>query len=309
MRYYQICGLNVESDFTLQGAYEIEKPSKVHVTIGQEEIEEKYTEIMPVEYEHEIGHGFINHQEKWSCARFRGIAVFVIREGNRIGYHLYEGYEAKHVSDLMIEYCLSVLAYQRNMLMIHGSGICYKGKTLIISGVSGAGKSSLAEEFLERGYQMMSDDVVPIDVEQEDLYGYPAFPLRKLCADAVERKGLDKSTLIPIQDDGREKYGMYLQDEYYTEKAPLGAMVILEKGNVEKPVITEILGADKLKYLTEYFIRKEIYKQISYPKESFMKAIKVANKLPMYKVIRPENQITVKEQADMLEKILENPDK
>lgn len=302
MKYYQIYGLNVESDFELLEAHEIDQPSEIQVTIVQGDIEEKYTEPMAIEYEMEIGYGFVHHEETWTCARFRGLATFMIRNGAQINYHLYEGYNRIHVNELIMDYCLGILLYQRNMLMIHGSGIYYKGKALIISGESGAGKSSLSDEMLERGYQLMADDIVAVDQKSENIYAYPAFPMRKLCVDAVMRKGLDKSTLIPIPDLEREKYGLILEHEYYAQEVLLGAMVIIRKGNVESPVLEEVVGADKLKYLTANFIRKELFNKVSYVKVTLMKALKVANSIPIYILTRPEDKLTVKEQADLVEK-------
>lgn len=304
MKYYQIYGLNVKSDIELFGAYEIDEPLEIQVTISQGEIEKQYIEHMAIEYTMDLGQGFTHHEEMWTCARFRGIAVFVISNGDQIKIHLYEGYDKIRVNELIMNYCMGILLYQRNMLMIHGSGIYFKGKALIISGESGAGKSSLADEMLERGYQLMADDIVATDLKSENTYAYPAFPMRKLCVDAVMRKGLNKSKLIPIPDPEREKYGIILNEEFHSQEAILGAMVIIRKGNVENPVLEEAVGADKLKYLTTNFIRKELFNKVSYLNVSLMKAVKVANSIPIYILTRPEDKLTVKEQADLIEKTI-----
>lgn len=304
MKYYQIYGLNIESDFILQGVYEITKPEEIDVTICREIVEEKYIKTMPLEDEMALGHGFVRHEKKWTCARFKEIAVFIIVNGNKIGYHLYKGYDPIRVNEILLNYCMSVVAYQRNMIMIHGSGINYNGETLIISGESGAGKSSLADEMLERGYKLMADDVVAIDQDEGNIYAYPAYPMRKLCVDVLERKGIDKNNLIPIKDDEREKYGIILKDEYYPDKAVLGAMVIIRKGSVKNVIVEEVTGGDKLKYLTSNFIRKEIFNKVCDIKESIVKAIKMANNMHIYILTRPDNQITVQQQADIIETVL-----
>lgn len=304
MKYYQIYGLKVKSDFALSGAYEITEPSETQVTIVQGNIEKEYTEPMAIEYGMEFGHGVAHFEEKWTCLRVRGIAAFMIRDGVQINYHLYEGYSRIHVNELLMNYCFIILLYQRNMLLLHGSCIDYKGKALIISGDSGAGKSSLADEMLGRGYQLMADDIVAVDQQSENIYAYPAFPMRKLCVDAVVRKGLDKNTLIPIPDPEREKYGILLKNEYHAQEALLGAMVIIRKGNVESPILEEVVGADKLKYLTANFVRKELMNKVSKMNVLLMKAIKAANSMPIYILTRPEDKLTVKEQADLIEKTI-----
>lgn len=306
MKYYEMYGLTLESDIDLLGAYEIEKVSEPDVVIRQEKIEDKYITFTPVEYDMEIGAGMVSYNKDWTCARFKGLATFMITNGNHIAYHLYEGYNKVHVNELIIDYSLCVLAYQRERLMIHGSGIYYKGKSLIISGESGAGKSSLADEMLSRGNLMTADDVVALDQEGDSLYVYSSYPKRKLCADVVERKGLDKSKLILVPNDQREKYNIILDKEYYPDKLDIGALVIIQKGDVNEPVIQEITGSDKLKYLTKSYINKEIFERISFTPDLFMKSVKIANLMKIYLLTRPESGDTVKQQADLVEEKLNN---
>lgn len=306
MKYYLMYGLTLESDIDLFGAYEIDRISEPDVTIRQEKIEDKYITVTSTEYDMEIGSGMICYNKDWTCARFRGLATFLITNGNHIAYHLYEGYNKIHVNELIIDYSLCVLAYQRERLMIHGSGICYKGNSLIISGESGAGKSSLADEMLSRGNLFTADDVVALDQEGNDLYVYSAYPKRKLCADVVERKGLDKSKLVLVPNDEREKYNIIIDKEYYPDKLGIGALVIIQKGDVKEPVIKEITGSDKLKYLTRSYINKEIYERTSFSPNLFMKSVKIANLMKIYLLTRPESGDTVKQQADLVEEKLNN---
>lgn len=303
MWYYQIFGLTVASDYELEEAYPIEPTDQVEVTIVQEDMADEYKN--PTEMEIKKGFGHIRHIEKdWTCVRYVKNGTFIMSNGNKIAYYLFEGYDKVYVNQLMLCYCMTVIALQRKRLIIHGSGIYYKGKTLIISGNSGAGKSSLASEIMGRNHLQMADDQVVIDIEDNRAVAYPAFPIRKLCADTVEKLNVPKERLIPMPDLEQEKYGLILKDEYYNQKAELGGMVILQVGEVSEPEIKEITGSEKLKYITGNFFRKEAYEVNGFPPELFMKTVTVANQMPVFVITRPEGKMTVKEQADLVEKVL-----
>lgn len=302
MWYYKIYGLYVESDYPLKSAYLIERPSVVQVQIHHEEMSEEY--LVPTQQELESKYSCITHMEKdWICTRSAGQGTFIVRKGNEIGYFLFEQYDSEYVENNILCYCMPLLALQREMLLLHGSGIFYNGKSLIISGESGAGKSTLANEIISRNFLQMADDSVAIDKEEDGkFYAYATFPLRKLCADMVEKTKIDKSRLIRVIDIEREKYGLLLKDEYYSEKADLGAMVVIKVGEVQKPILKEIIGSEKLKYIIENLYTKGFFEQVKVSSEILMKAVKIADNMSVYSLIRPKGQMTTKEQADLIEK-------
>lgn len=301
MYYYMIFGFNVASDFALEGAYEIEKPEKVQITIRKELFDDTYMELSDLE-KNDDGVVIIKHfEENWACMRLKKHGVFMIENGDTIKYNLYPWYERGLVSQFFLCVCMTILLIQRKSILLHGSAILYKGKTLVISGESGAGKSSLSSEIMSRGYKQMSDDIVSVGESEKGMVAYPSFPIRKLCADFVEKQGLNKEELIPMPDEDREKYGLILKDEYHNQKELLGAMVIIRARDVEEPILEEIMGADKLKYLTQNFFRQEVYEQVPFKPEDMMRAIKLAGQMPIYVLTRPLHKMTVKEQADLIE--------
>lgn len=305
MYYYLLFGLVVKSDYELIEAYRIPDAISEDIYIHKAEFEdfevtEKEKELMKVAYVR-----FTHFEEKAAIIRHPGQAVFKIRNGEELLYQLYEGYDKNYIDQVILCYCMSVLLLQRGMLLIHGSCIRYKDKALLISGMSGSGKSSLADKLLSRGYQLISDDIIAFGKAKDNsMKIYPSFPLRKLCADVVEAAGMDKSRLIPIPSEEREKYGLLLKEEYYDKASEPGAMVIIQAGNVEQPVLEEITGAMKLKYLTENFFRAEVYEQTGISRVNMMSAIQLANQMPIYVLTRPEGRMTVEEQADLVQNII-----
>lgn len=309
MKSYLIFGLSVLSDMELEGAYEIDEVNieNADVTIMHEVFDDSYMELTEIEKNNDEVGVLRHYEENWACVRYKKYGVFMIEEGKRIKYNLYPWHDKHFVSQIILCVCMTVLLAQRKVTMIHGSGILYKDRTLIISGDSGAGKSSLANEIMKRNYKQMADDIVAISESETGSVAYPAFPIRKLCIDFINQNGLDKNTMIPMidEDRDREKYGMILNEEYHNKPEKLGAMVIIKvKEDLMEPELVEVTGADKLKHLTQNFFRKDVYEQVAFTPQEMMKAIKIANEMHIYILNRPANKMTVETQADLIEKII-----
>lgn len=304
MYYYLIFGLKVVSDIAIEGAYDISEFENADVTVKQETFDKEYMEISDLERTNDKIGVVRHYEENWACVRFKEHGVFMIENGNTIKYQLYPWYDKHFLSQIFLCICMTVLLVQRNMILLHGSAILYKGKTLVISGDSGVGKSSLANEIMGRGYRQMSDDIVAIGQDKETMVIYPSFPVRKLCADFVEQHGMDKGSLIPMNDAEREKYGLILKEEYYGQQAQLGSMVIIRTGDVDEPVLNEITGSDKIKCIIQNLFRTDMYEQISFKPQDMLKAVKIASEMSIYVLIRPENKMTVIEQADLIERTI-----
>ena len=78
---------------------------------------------------------------------------------------------------------MGAILMQRRLLPLHGSAIAINGKAYAIVGDSGAGKSTLASAFLNKGYQLISDDVIAVSLSQENhSYCYSSISTAKAMA-------------------------------------------------------------------------------------------------------------------------------
>ena len=63
---------------------------------------------------------------------------------------------------------MGAILMQRKVFPLHGSAIAINGKAYAFVGDSGAGKSTLASAFLNKGYQLLSDDVIAVSLSQDE---------------------------------------------------------------------------------------------------------------------------------------------
>jgi hypothetical protein len=82
----------------------------------------------------------------------------------------------------------SVLAFVirlRGSIMLHASAVAVEGRAWLFVGESWAGKSSTAAAFSILGYPMMSDDIVRIEIDGDDLTAYPSHPRLNVWPDSA----------------------------------------------------------------------------------------------------------------------------
>ena len=96
----------------------------------------------------------------------------------------------------------TVIAYilqYHGYLVLHGSAVLIDGQAVIFSGQSGAGKSTLASAFVNKGYPLITDDVVVIKRNAQDRYEIIPGPAQlKLWKDALEYFDDDFQNATPV---------------------------------------------------------------------------------------------------------------
>ena len=243
---------------------------------------------------------------------YNEVLICVVEHGERILYEPMPCSDMNNVRAYILGYGLSMLFLQRKKLAVHCSGIRMGDKAIMISGGSGAGKSSLTRQFLSNGYQLMADDVMIAGVEKmirdgqetEKALAYPAFPFTKLCADVVEREHIDTNGLEHITEN-KDKYLIPYDGSFSCEPAELEALCILVVLAPEAEVQTkEIKGVGKLKLLIDnLFIGRSIMFYENNPLAVSL-AAQLASHIRVILIGRPDGKDTTREQYQALMKKL-----
>jgi hypothetical protein len=134
------------------------------------------------------------------------VARYLVESGRSITVD-----SAPDVTQSKIEYFLmmlplAALVYQRGMLAFHAAVVSNEEGTVLLAGKSGSGKSTLLAFLLERGWQMMADDlaIVGLDGEGKPVV-YPVAPGIALWPDSMKQLGI-ASNLLECCDANRREY-------------------------------------------------------------------------------------------------------
>ncbi len=306
MYFYKIYGLNIKSDYPFEEAIELsEIPAHIDVEIAEGKIDERISRESDLD--HEPGSIIVyRYEPSRGWIRSRGQGCFVMEAGSKITYQLKENHNKLMVNQVFLCAVLPIILIQRGEVAIHGSGILMKEKAIIVSGESGSGKSTLAAKLLKEGGIFMADDTVAIQLKENKVFAQGAYPQQKICLDAVEKKeDLQGEVLLLPPDGGKEKYAVRLKDGFCMEEKPLDSLFIIQVAEVEKVILKEITGSEKIKYLLSSLYKYQTYVQLGMSAEVFRKCIAMANSVKIYVIYRPMQGMTVDKQVEEIKKVLE----
>ena len=232
---------------------------------------------------------------------------YEVTAGKHIGYCLIEDCDPTNFYLTLINFAFPRIIIERANLTVHGSVLSYKNKSVLISGESGAGKSTMTTELINNGLGFMSDDVMRIGFnDKEEPVVYSAHPIRRLCRDTVEYYGFDPKKLKPVTMDERFKYFVDSSDVYEDRVLPTSIMFYLTINDGDKPEIREITGADKITMLLNNFYRAEDYARFGTQPQVFKLISKMGAALMIFEISRPKEGMTIKERAQMVMDVLKN---
>ncbi len=296
MYRYRIYGEIVESEFELKLLVpaRITDTAREPITILERDVENEVLGILEasgaMEKHYQIGP---------EISAFTNIGgFFLIRNGKEILIKLKEGYTYDTVSAWILGFCLSMALLQRKSLTIHCSAISTEKGAVLISGTPGAGKSSLAGKLLESGLKLMADDVAGISFDNNECMVQPAFPYQKLCSNEIDKKGLNKKTLVYINED-KDKYLVPVTNIFEYNPQKLRFFFFIIKIPTEKLSITKLTGFDCFLAIKENLFLHKLHGNWESSPEIINQCMKIAASCPVYLIARPEN-------ADTLDEIYKN---
>lgn len=142
-------------------------------------------------------------------------AVFYIQAGKRIIVSLLKDYDEDAIRLYLLGSCMGIILMQRKILPLHGSAVAIDGKAYAFIGESGAGKSTLAAAFMNKGYELMTDDIVAISFKHNEIpIVIPAYPHQKLWEQSLQAFGMESNQYRPIFQ--REtKYSVPISSQFH----------------------------------------------------------------------------------------------
>jgi hypothetical protein len=161
----------------------------------------------------------------------KDLAIFSIEEGNKI-FVSPINYDEDTIRLYLLGSCMGAILLQKKVLPLHGSAVVINGKAYGFIGESGAGKSTLALAFSNKGYKILTDDIIAIShtVKSSLPYVIPSYPQQKLWQESLKEFGVESKQFRSIQ--GREtKYCVPMSSQYYAEPLPLAGIFELIKTN------------------------------------------------------------------------------
>lgn len=294
--YYRVYGLNIKSDIEINEFLVCENCCyDINFIIGK----------MPEEtlkLSEERIRTYYSKNKVWF--HIENVASYYIVNGDTVIVEPYENADMKLLKVYLMCSCLGFIMIQRENIAIHGGTIDMNNNGMIITGDRGAGKSTLTSALRLKGYKFISDDVAAIKIDEVP-YIHPGFPYQKLCDDAMDNFGYDKSKYSSFNSDEKIKYMVPAHKDFINYGVPLKAIFELVAVDVEVVEIEEIIGSEKLSKIIKNIYRIEYIDRMGgITPRIFKQCLEIAKYIKFYKIARPREGFTVNEQIELIEEIL-----
>lgn len=291
MKYkYKIFGYDVASDIEID-AYEtnFEQP-EITIIVGT--INKQFLGLI---YEQV----YFSEKDKRVCFYVPQTGIFEVTDGKKIMVEPDEGAIDSEIQLFILGIAFGFLMNQMDVFPIHGSTVNMGTSCLTFIGHSGAGKSSLAAGFVERRFQLLTDDVSRIGLIKNVHHVYASYPSQKMCEDTVRYMEIDHDPQKRVMNRMNK---IYVNDRsrFSIDVKPIGAVIEIFPSEVSDPLLIRLEKREALQALITHSYAKELMGQCMDLVKHFRFCSELAITVPVYRLIRPLEGFTVREQVDIL---------
>lgn len=222
-----------------------------------------------------------NRESLW--LQVPNVARFLVQSGSSILIDPEPGIDEDSIRVFLLGSAFGALLIQRDVLVLHGNAIRIGDSCMVCVGDSGAGKSTLAAGFMQRGYGILSDDVVPVDGACRAV---PGFPRIKLWKDVADQLQIDTAGLRRIRPN-IEKFNYPLGDHFVRESLPIRWVYVLCGDNLEGIRMQGIVGMQRFLPLRNNTYRMRYLHAMALNAEHMQLCGKLAGRIRLANVYRP----------------------
>jgi hypothetical protein len=158
-----------------------------------------------------------------------GVDFHINAQGTRVGIALREDLPLATLVPALMGPVMGVVLRLRGTVCLHASAVAVDGRAVALVGDSGAGKSTTAAAFAQRGHPVLTDDVLALVWRDGAFWVQPAYPRIRLWPRSAE--GLfGAAHALPRMVEGWDKRVVDLEQPgmaFQREALPLQAMYFL----------------------------------------------------------------------------------
>lgn len=235
--------------------------------------------------------------------RLKTVGAYLVTDGTDIIVQQLNNSSLKDLNLFLLGSAIGAIIHQRGLLPIHGSTVVKNGKAIIISGVSGAGKSSIAATLINRGYELLADDISVLESKKNTLLVQPGIPHIKLWQDVIEKMKDNPENYEKVRDQ-LKKYRKPVLNAFLNTPAPPEKMIILNSKNLPGFSHEYINGFEKFNAIKNHTYRYRFVESMDRISDHFSMANQLANAVDIIKLNRPSSPILLEELADEIEKLI-----
>jgi hypothetical protein len=239
-----------------------------------------------------IGDAGVGGAEKWGLSvygpeallRIDQVGDYRIIDGRKIVVTANPAASDRNVRLYLLGSAFAAILHQRGLLPLHANAIVLEGRAIAVLGHPQAGKSTLAAWFVDKGWEMLADDVCVVTWDEAGRpLAHPGIGRVRLWRDALEASGRSAGD-HPQSFDDMDKYDVRIAG-VAREPVPLDHIYLLAKA--EGPgEIRPLTGSDAFQSLVANTYRGSYLPLMGEAERHFRQCVRLAGNAPLFEASR-----------------------
>jgi hypothetical protein len=230
------------------------------------------------------------------------VARYRIRAGVSITIAPCEGVPERNLRLFLLGSAFGALLHQRGLLPLHANAIEIDGKAVAYMGEPGAGKSTLAAWFHDRGHRIIADDVCVVGFDDAGkAVAKPGLPRLRLWREALEASGHDPASYPRSYagDERFDKFDVPIDSAKTVESdTPLAALYQLQRG--EQASIDRRSGLEAAEAVFANTYRGAYLEVVGDHEAHWTSAVRLVGQVPVFRAARTWGSARLDDQCTML---------
>jgi len=227
------------------------------------------------------------HSTERSLIRIKNVADFEVSKGKKILVWPSSKATKKDIELFLFGPVWATLCHQRGILPLHASAIATRRGIAAFAGNSGAGKSTIGAFMGTLGYELVTDDILPVSCGQNSEPGaWPYLRRLKLQGDAIMQFALTPAE--PVSDALDEgKYFVLPKFAADDKWSRLERLYLLDiEPTVSRVSIDRMTGFDAVRILIDHTYHSHFVVGSGRLADHLMICARLASTIPIYRLRR-----------------------
>ncbi|HYI40770.1 MAG TPA: hypothetical protein VE053_10660 [Allosphingosinicella sp.] len=210
---------------------------------------------------------------------------FLTRSGREMLVEPADGVSPRNLRLYLLGSAFGAILHQRGLLPLHANAVVVEGRAIGFMGHPGAGKSTLAAWFHDRGFDVLADDVCVVTEGPDGVpLAHPGIPRLRLWREALEAGGRDASAYERSFDD-MDKYTVPTDLERMLPAVPLSHLYLLEKAE-DSPSIARLEGSAAVEAMIANTYRGAYVRLMGHSRQHMLACAGLARTVPVFRARR-----------------------
>ena len=276
MKFYKAYGLTIASDLEIP-ELQTTRQCDTDVRICFNKIDFNFSKMIKNRIWHcEPNNYYLN---------VKRIGSFHVQKGTIISIDSQPQTPKEDIRFVLLGSVMAALLQQRKYLTLHAGAVQTPQGAILFTGPSGYGKSTLTQAFANKGFSVISDDVVALNTSQQKISVLPSFPKLRLWEDSLRQVGKNTNSYQRSRV-GVDKYIVPVQN-FCAEANPLQKIYILDVHSDISVKIEPLTTSQKIKYLLKNTYRIKYLTGLGLLPHHNQQMIALASQIPMARILRP----------------------